>query len=144
MSPIPITLAVEMLGIDDSTIYVSAKYKPYIVRGGDENMYHYDKFMRHEGIMNVIYNQIGLFVEYLNKELGFSYQQIGDFVAAHSNLNAKSTAGSMWKNDFSAKKAMQIGVVYKRFAPELVNAFDEYYGNRQTLKVKRVPKWNLF
>jgi hypothetical protein len=26
----------------------------------------------------------------------------------------------------------------------IVKEFDEYYGNRQTLKVKRVPKWNLF
>jgi hypothetical protein len=147
MSAIPLQLAVELLGVDDSTVYTSARYKEFLIRGDDkENYFDYDSFMKRNGKMDEAYNQVGLFVEYLNKELGYSYQDIGNFVAKHSSINAKSLAGSLWKNDFSPKKAIMVGVVYKRFAPELVNAFDEYYGNRQTLKakVKRVPKWNLF
>jgi hypothetical protein len=144
MSAIPLQLAVELLGVDDSTVYTSARYKEFLIRGDGENYFDYDSFMKNNGKIDEAYQQVGLFVEYLNKELGYSYQDIGNFVAEHSSLNAKSLAGSLWKNDFSPKRAMMVGVVYKRFAPELINQFDEYYGNRQTLKVKRVPKWNVY
>jgi hypothetical protein len=147
MNNLPLQTVVELLGVDDSTFRTSNRYKPFVVnapKGSKDVRFRYDDFMKAEGLKSEARAHIGLFVEYLNKELEISYGDIARFVALHSNLKADSLYKTLWKDDYGFGTAIKVGVVYKRFAPELVNKFDEAYENKQTLEVIRRPKWSIW
>ena len=147
MNNLPLQTVVELLGVDDSTFRTSNRYKPFVInakKGSKDVRFRYDDFMRAEGLKSEARAHISLFIEYLNKELEISYGDIAKFVASHSKTNASSLYKTLWKDDYGFGTAIKVGVIYKRFAPELVNKFDEAYENRQTLKVIKKPKWSIW
>jgi hypothetical protein len=147
MNRMSLQTAAEILDVSDSLFYTSDKYKPFLIKqkGIKENLFNYKAFMEEQGRQSKIRSSVSLFVEYLNKELDYSYMDIAKFIESHSaKVDSRSLSQRLWKDDYGFKIALQIGMTYKRFAPELINQFDEYYGDKPFLTIKRLPKWSAF
>jgi len=76
----------------------------------------------------ILIARIGLFTEYLNKELEIPYQHISKFVSEHSKYKQGSIGAVMTTLNFSYELARAIGMAYKIYDKRKVEMFDEYYG----------------
>ena len=77
---------------------------------------------------DILIARVGLFIEYLNKELEIAYQHISRFVAKHSTYKMSSIGVCMTELNFSYGLAEAIGMAYKLHDKKKVDMFDEYYG----------------
>ena len=142
MSHIPLKRASEILGVEDSAIVTSNRYKPFYKKSdkGTRNAsFDLQGYLKYEETKETLTEKVKLMVEYLHHIEEVSYMSLSRMTGIHIQAIALLT--------FGYKNALKLAIYVREFMPFHFKRFDEYYGWRPSIKepiVRHTPYgWRL-
>ena len=125
MAHITVREACNRIGVTDSVIYTSKKYRPYLHKTGTrsiENRFDIEGYLRQRDIEEELVEKTKLFVEYLIHIEHIKVKEIAQMAGCSENL--------IYAHQFGYDIALRIVTAFDRDRRGLVDRFDGYYGFR--------------
>jgi len=138
VSYVRIKEASEILGVSDSAIVASAKYKPFHIKTDNKRESYFDiqGYRHRQDIENQLLEKTKLFIEYLVHEEGIGYS----YMAKKSKIPVQALSN----HAFSVKKAFGLMKWFKFNRPYLIDRFDNYYGWKTVRHYRDIFKYSIF